>query len=243
VALPCYRFSPGRFTSLLLSNTNSTCTELQACICHLSRRPSHLPRSSFFLRLNDPQSIRCDQSSRRNWYLSYDSQRHLESRRTASAPRASRRLLDSVHIMVVYYELRICNRHAKFILLFSVELLFYDRTSIELRLLVLEERLCTLTQVLRVHSRDPKTVSHDALRQVFLTMLYRIFRACSEATTHDQYFSCHCHRRLCATTTADEDFAWLGVRHNALNDSQVHVHYHSGLPLVQQHDFAVLSTG
>lgn len=53
---------------------------------------------------------------KRTWYLSYDGQRHLEPRRSASAPRASKSLLDSVHIMVVYYELRICNRHANLLL-------------------------------------------------------------------------------------------------------------------------------
>ena len=116
----CLRSSPGMLIfacGTLLSKSsfaNPQPSELQARICVLARRPPHIP---WPLQLNG-RSSRTDGNTyddirRRCWTRNCED-RYYGSRGSASAPRTGKCLLESVHIMAVYYKLRTCNSHAIF---------------------------------------------------------------------------------------------------------------------------------
>lgn len=96
------------------SFTNNRHTELQARICDLARRSPHIPRP---LQLDGSSQTDCntyDDIRRRCWTTWNCEDWYYGSRGSASAPQTSTCLLESVHIMAVYYKLRICNSHAIF---------------------------------------------------------------------------------------------------------------------------------
>jgi hypothetical protein len=116
----CRGRSPGVLApacSILLSMssfTNTGHTELQARICDLARRSPHIPRP---LQLDGSSRTDCntyDDIRRRCWTTWNCEDWYYGSRGSASAPQTSTCLLESVHIMAVYYKLRICNSHAIF---------------------------------------------------------------------------------------------------------------------------------
>jgi hypothetical protein len=97
-----------------LSIANTGPTELQARICHLLERSPHIPRP---LQLDGSSQTDCntyDDIRRRCWTTWNCEDWYYGSRGSASAPQTSTCLLESVHIMAVYYKLRICNSHAIF---------------------------------------------------------------------------------------------------------------------------------
>jgi hypothetical protein len=102
---------------MLLSNSSFAdirTAELQARICHLARRSAHIPRP---LQLDGSSRTDCntyDDIRRRCWTTWNCEDWCFGSRGSASALQTSTCLLESVHIMAVYYKLRICNSHAAF---------------------------------------------------------------------------------------------------------------------------------
>jgi hypothetical protein len=106
-ACSCLRYPKSSFA-------NNRPTELQARICHLARRSAHIPRP---LQLDGSSRTDCntyDDIRRRCWTTWNCEDWCFGSRGSASALQTSTCLLESVHIMAVYYKLRICNSHAAF---------------------------------------------------------------------------------------------------------------------------------
>lgn len=130
----CLRRYPGVLApacGILLSKSSfaDTCpTELQARVCDLAQRPPHVP---WQLQLDDSSRTDCktyDDIRRRCWTRNCEGW-YLGSRGSASAPQTSTCLLESVHIMAVYYKLRICNSHATFTFLL-ISMAYHQSLSI-----------------------------------------------------------------------------------------------------------------